>query len=113
MLSCTRSLVDQIEKEIAMTTDSEGYGTVNIWRLITCLGLDVIGETAFGQTFNMIENGQHPVPTIISLRMKLGAFVFAYPFIAKLFLSGKTDPRLQKVLVQIIMQDIAKALMLI
>jgi hypothetical protein len=97
MQSVASSLVDQIDKEIELAKDNEGYGTVNVWNLMQCLALDVIGETAFGQTFHMLENGKHPVPTVISFRMKVGAFVMAYPFIAKMFLSGKADPRLEKV----------------
>jgi hypothetical protein len=91
------TLVKQVDKEIKFTKDSHGYGTINVWNLMQCLALDVIGETAFGQTFHMVENGTHPVPSIIAFRMKVGAYVMAYPSLAKLVLTGEPDPRLVSV----------------
>ena len=97
MKSVSRTLVVQIDKEIEETKDGSGYGTINVWNLMQCLALDVIGETAFGQTFQMVENGSHPVPAIISKRMKVGAYVVSYPAIAKRILTGAPDPRIEKV----------------
>lgn len=86
-----------MDKEISSTKDSDGYGTVNIWYLMQCLALDVIGETAFGQTFSMVEDGSHPIPALIMRRLKVGALVISYPTIAQLFLSGTPDPRIENV----------------
>lgn len=97
MKSVSTTLVQQIDKEIELTKDKNGYGTINIWNLMQCLALDVIGETAFGQTFHMVENGTHKIPAIISFRMKVGAYVMAYPTISKLIFTGEPDPRLQGV----------------
>lgn len=66
MTTVTESLVHKIDSEIAQDHDNLNYGTVDIWNLVQCLALDVIGETAFGQTFNMVEDNKHFVPSAIS-----------------------------------------------
>jgi hypothetical protein len=66
MHKVTESLIYKIDSDIAKNSDELNYGTVDIWGLAQRLALDVIGETAFGQTFNMVENNDHFVPTAIS-----------------------------------------------
>lgn len=66
MATVTESLIHKIDSEIAQDYDNLNYGTVDIWSLVQRLALDVIGETAFGQTFNMVENNKHFVPAAIS-----------------------------------------------
>lgn len=70
-----RSFVHKIDKDIQETRDADGYGTVALWILFQCLALDIIGETAFGQTFNMIEHNNHPVPISIGKGLKLASHV--------------------------------------
>ena len=99
MTTVTESLVHKIVSEIAQDHDESNYGTIDIWSLVQRLALDVIGETAFGQTFNMVENNDSFVPEAISLEMRNSAISVMYPILAKLFLphGGKTDPKLEKV----------------
>ena len=66
MHKVTESLVYKIDSDIAQNSDESNYGTVDIWGLAQRLALDVIGETAFGKTFNMVENNDHFVPTAIN-----------------------------------------------
>lgn len=75
MHSVTQSFLKRIDQEIAKTRDADGYGVVDMWVLFQCLALDIIGETAFGQTFNMIENNDHFVPRTITSGMKVAQYV--------------------------------------
>ncbi|KAG2203174.1 hypothetical protein INT46_008932 [Mucor plumbeus] len=104
MTTVTETLVHKIDSEIAQGHDESNYGTIDIWSLVQRLALDVIGETAFGQTFNMIENNDSFVPEAISLEMRNSAIIVLYPILAKLFLphGGKTDPKLEKFLTGVI-----------
>lgn len=97
MRSVSLTLIKQVDKEVNLTKDSDGYGTVDIWRLMQCLALDVIGETAFGQTFHMLEDGTHPFPTLILRRLKIVALAMSYPTIAQMILTGSPHPRIVNV----------------
>ncbi|KAI9473438.1 MAG: cytochrome P450 [Benjaminiella poitrasii] len=89
MISVTRTLIDKIDKEIEADKDEEGFGVVDVWCLLQHFAFDVIGETAFGQTFQMVENnGDHCIIKYILLRFKLFAYVVSYMSIAKHFLSA-------------------------
>ncbi|KAI8636080.1 cytochrome P450 [Parasitella parasitica] len=88
MKDVSRSMLDQVRKSIESTVDEEGYGAVDLWRLMSCTALDIIGETAFGETFHMLEDGTHPIPKLVMLRMKIAAYVAAYPSIFKIFIKG-------------------------
>jgi hypothetical protein len=99
MAECTETLLKKIDKEIDSTKDMNNYGTIDIWSLVQRLALDVIGETAFGQTFHMVENNNHFVPKAIAGEMFNSAISTMYPLLSRLFLKngGKTDPELEKV----------------
>ncbi|KAF1800882.1 cytochrome P450 [Mucor lusitanicus] len=88
MKGVSKSMIDQVQKNIQSTIDEEGYGTVDLWRIMSCTALDIIGETAFGETFHMLEDGTHPIPRLVMLRMKIAAYVSAYPSFFKLFIRG-------------------------
>ncbi|KAG2216004.1 hypothetical protein INT46_007064 [Mucor plumbeus] len=104
MHKVTESLIYKIDSDIAKNNDELNYGTVDIWGLAQRLALDVIGETAFGQTFNMVENNDHFVPTAISEEMRATAISILYPTLAKLFLKngGKADPKLKDFMIGVI-----------
>ncbi|ORY90987.1 cytochrome P450 [Syncephalastrum racemosum] len=84
MVSTTEALLQRIDSDIKATKQADGYGTTDIWVLLQCLALDVIGETAFGSTFHMLENSQHFVPLTISKLMKYSSFLVTHPFIGAL-----------------------------
>ncbi|CAO0800979.1 unnamed protein product [Mucor circinelloides] len=104
MTTVTESLIHKIDSEIAQDHDDLNYGTVDIWSLVQRLALDVIGETAFGQTFNMVEDNKHFVPSAISQEMKSSAISVLYPTLSKFILpnGGKTNPKLQEFLTGVI-----------
>ena len=75
MLGTTQAFVDRIDQDIEQTKNENGYGEVDIWTLLQYLALDIIGETAFGKTFHMLEGNDHIVPRTIGLSMKLSSYV--------------------------------------
>ncbi|CAO0790909.1 unnamed protein product [Mucor circinelloides] len=104
MAKVAESLVYKIDSEIALNSDKDRYAKVDIWGLAQRLALDVIGETAFGQTFNMVENNDHFVPGAITNEMRETAVSVLYPLLAKIFLKngGGPDPELRKFMTNII-----------
>lgn len=99
MMSCTKTFVHQIDKDIETTKDKDGYGTVDLWSLIQRLAVDVIGETAFGQSFQTIENSSHPIPDAIAEMMRTGGIRAMVPLLSKILLFKTEDPHpfIQKV----------------
>jgi cytochrome P450 len=99
MASVTCSLVDQIAIDIEKSKDTEGYGTVDLWSLMQRFALDIIGETAFGQTFDMIKNNSHFVPGAIKKELKVKVFSALFPFLTRVFLpaSRKSHPYIHSV----------------
>lgn len=99
MSACTETLLKKIEREIEATKDASEYGIIDIWSLVQRLALDVIGETAFGQSFNMVETNDHFVPKAISDDMFSAAISSMYPLLSKFILKngGKTNPKLEEV----------------
>ena len=75
MITTTQSFIDRIDRDIKATADSDGFGKVDAWILLQYLAIDIIGETAFGQTFHMLEASDHMVPRSISKNMQYGAAV--------------------------------------
>lgn len=75
MHQTTEAFVNKIDKDIKATQAADGYGTVNLWVLFQCLALDIIGETAFGRSFDMLENNEHFVPRTIGNNMKINHYV--------------------------------------
>ncbi|KAF9391499.1 hypothetical protein CPB97_006417 [Podila verticillata] len=66
MQDCTRVLISKLD-EVLTAPDSVPQATVlpkgqvNICSFLNRLSLDIIGETAFGQTFQMVLHDDHPV----------------------------------------------------
>lgn len=92
MVACADTLVHQIDKDIELTKDANGYGTIDIWSLFQRLALDVIGETAFGKSFDMIENNNNPIPDAIAQGMRNSAIKMMSPLLSKIILRGNRDP---------------------
>ncbi|KAI7905069.1 cytochrome P450 [Cokeromyces recurvatus] len=90
MASVMNTFINKINQEIDESTNEEGYAVIDIWCLLQHVAFDIIGETAFGQTFHMIENkGDHCVMKYMLLRFKLAAYVISYMSIAKFLFSGR------------------------
>lgn len=75
MAKTNDAMVTRIDNDIAKTHNADGYGTVDMWLIFQYLALDIIGETAFGETFNMLEKSDHPVPRAITKNMQTGSYV--------------------------------------
>ncbi|KAL1933626.1 hypothetical protein VTP01DRAFT_7716 [Rhizomucor pusillus] len=82
MHQTTKAFVNKIDKDIKATQAADGYGTVNLWVLFQCLALDIIGETAFGRSFDMLENNEHFVPRTIGNNMKINHYLMSEPLMA-------------------------------
>ncbi|KAI9009964.1 cytochrome P450 [Phycomyces nitens] len=80
------SFVKRINLDIKNSKDGDGFGTIDVWQLLRCLTLDVIGETAFGGTFHMIENDDHAVSRAIMDLTSGVEFSIVHPWITKLIL---------------------------
>lgn len=98
MRKVAENLVSKIDKDIDKSDNSE-YTVIDIWTLLQCFALDIIGETAFGTSFNMIEDNNHFVPAAINEEMRAGAISALYPFLSKFILKegGKMNSKLTKV----------------
>jgi hypothetical protein len=99
MAKVTESLILKIDKEIEKDHDENNWGQVDIWTLMQCLALDVIGETAFGSSFNMIEDSSHFVPQAVNEEMREAAISALFPILSKIFLKngGRINPKLTEV----------------
>ncbi|KAI8879798.1 cytochrome P450 [Backusella circina FSU 941] len=97
MISVTESLIKKIGKQIE-NTKNDDFATIDIWNLYQCLALDVIGETAFGQTFEMVENNSHFITKAIAKEMEGSAVNSISPLFAKLFMQDATriNPELEQ-----------------
>ncbi|KAG0025584.1 hypothetical protein BGZ81_007066 [Podila clonocystis] len=75
MRECTRVLINKLD-EVLAAPDSVPQptvlpkGQVNICSFLNRLSLDIIGETAFGQTFQMVLHDDHPVPKQLAKSLK-------------------------------------------
>uniref|UniRef100_A0A1D1XVI9 Cytochrome P450 3A21 n=1 Tax=Anthurium amnicola TaxID=1678845 RepID=A0A1D1XVI9_9ARAE len=65
---CVRHLIEKLSSVIKENAPNEG-AVVNIYKMINHTTMDVIGETAFGGSFNMIQNGNHPLPSEVVLEL--------------------------------------------
>ncbi|KAI8096496.1 cytochrome P450 [Halteromyces radiatus] len=82
-----QNLLDKVYSKVG--DHPEQGAVVDIWKLWQHLALDVIGTTAFGQTFDMIKNESHPVPDVIAAEMRWSGWVVAHPFLTKMLTFGR------------------------
>ncbi|KAI8079930.1 cytochrome P450 [Halteromyces radiatus] len=82
-----QNLLDKIYSKVG--DHPEQGAVVDIWKLWQHLGLDVIGTTAFGQTFDMIKNESHPVPDSIASEMRWSNWIIAHPYLTKILTLGR------------------------
>ncbi|RIB22882.1 cytochrome P450, partial [Gigaspora rosea] len=72
---------------------------INLYQLVQFCVLDIIGETAFGGSFNMVEKGSHPLPIKIIEELKRRVLNHTFPYFRKFF---KKDPWLDEFISKII-----------
>lgn len=72
MKKCVRSLEDVLDERCRKDGPN---ATFDCWNLMSCVTADIIGETAFGGSFELVKNGQHPIRKMFSESLKRGAMV--------------------------------------
>ncbi|KAG0070742.1 hypothetical protein BGZ89_012568 [Linnemannia elongata] len=75
MAECTQIAIDEIDKILVDPKAVKGGkilkpGQVDICSFMIRLSLDIIGETAFGQSFRMVKDNTHPVPKQLANTLK-------------------------------------------
>ncbi|ORZ05408.1 cytochrome P450 [Absidia repens] len=101
------TLMDKIDDKVVASSPEQGQqvAEVDIWKLFQHTALDIIGTTAFGQTFNMIKTESHPVPDTISEEMRWSSWVVAHPYLTKILTLGrpiKSNPVILKFMMKTI-----------
>ncbi|CAG8507788.1 3283_t:CDS:2 [Ambispora gerdemannii] len=77
--SCVESLVNKLA---SLSNDNDLKSpVVNIYGILQSMALDVIGETAFGGSFNIVEQGNHPLPKKVSDEFKRRVICATFPFL--------------------------------
>jgi hypothetical protein len=85
MDSCTEAFINRINRDIQLgKSDIDGFGSVDIWSLLGYMALDIIGNTAFGESFNMLDSSDHFIPVSITRAMRFAPNLINYPFLSKL-----------------------------
>ncbi|RJE23813.1 Cytochrome P450 [Aspergillus sclerotialis] len=78
MQNCIDNLVDKLRKECANTENKVDGTVVDIYHFIHATAVDIIGETIFGQPFNILDTGSHPLLEHINIGLKItGILQFA------------------------------------
>ncbi|TPX31231.1 hypothetical protein SmJEL517_g05368 [Synchytrium microbalum] len=60
---------------------SSGETTINIWKETKAYSVDVIGETAFGNSFGAVETGKAPIVDILERGLRAFAIITIFPFL--------------------------------
>lgn len=74
MHNTLENLVNKIDDTIKASPNGK-EAPFDIWKGLQCYSLDIVGDTMFGQTFDMIKNESHPVPDCIAGEMRFAAKV--------------------------------------
>ncbi|CAG8623400.1 523_t:CDS:2, partial [Ambispora leptoticha] len=77
---CVESLVNKLSSLSSNDVDLKSPA-VNIYGFLQALALDVIGETAFGGSFHIVENGNHPLPRKVFEEFKRRVICATFPFL--------------------------------
>ncbi|CAG8472742.1 11680_t:CDS:2 [Paraglomus brasilianum] len=98
MHSCVQTLVGIIHNTV-MNNSSEKPTTVNLYQYVQAAAFDIIGETAFGESFKLLENGKHPLPIKVFEELRKRVLRATFPFL-KPFL--QQDPYTEEFVTKII-----------
>ncbi|CAB4390065.1 cytochrome P450 [Rhizophagus irregularis] len=107
MQSCINVLVDRIKtissitskSDLALKFNENGLPIVNIHQLIQATSLDIIGETAFGESFNLVEKGDHPLPGKVFQELKRRVLYHTFPYMRPFLKKDSwTDEFIQKII---------------
>lgn len=90
MLDCIAVLVKKLETQCHTAPD--GAAKVDMLHLIQSLAVDIIGITTFGQSFNVVDNGSHPLPDRLKQALKLSGILQFMPWIRHIPFLPTRDP---------------------
>ncbi|KAM6478062.1 cytochrome P450 [Trichoderma sp. SZMC 28011] len=91
MLDCINVAIDKLEKQC-----SDKPVEIDMQNLIQSLAVDIIGITTFGQSFNVVQNGSHPLPDQIKKALKLAGLLMLVPWIRHIPFLPARDPYVDK-----------------
>lgn len=100
MLKCIDVAVKQLEELCDGQKDSAAE--VDIQHLVQSLAVDIIGITTFGQSFDVVETGSHPLPEQLKKALKLSGLLQFMPWIRKIPFLPTRDPYVDSFTSQII-----------
>ncbi|ORX86869.1 cytochrome P450 [Basidiobolus meristosporus CBS 931.73] len=97
---CILELVCKFQKDCL---SNNGTATVDIYKTLNMLALDIIGEIAFGGTFNIVANGSHPLPEKLTSSLRMTAMQQIFPPLKYIpFIPSARDEWIDKFMQQII-----------
>ncbi|KAK0645232.1 Cytochrome P450 monooxygenase FUS8 [Lasiodiplodia hormozganensis] len=74
--------IDETIKVVEAACDDPGSaGEVDMQNLCTATAVDIIGTTIFGQSFDVVKNGSHPLPTFLRKMLKASGLLLFMPWI--------------------------------
>jgi len=103
MQSCIQALVKNLNTATSPSNktrfNENGLPIVNIYQLVQATTLDIIGETAFGGSFNLIENGEHPLPGKVFQELRRRVLNHTFPYLKPFFKNDLwTDEFIQQII---------------
>ncbi|RHZ87305.1 hypothetical protein Glove_37g52 [Diversispora epigaea] len=81
--SCISDLVNKIDETIIMQNNNNNneVANVDVYKLIQLNALDIIGEAAFGGSFKLVKNGDHPLPKKVFIELRRRVWQSMFPFL--------------------------------
>lgn len=94
MLQCVDAAVSVMQKRCASVGD--GFATIDLQHFIHGLAIDIIGITAFGQSFHVAENGSHPLPSSLKKGLRIASLLQLVPWVRFIPFLPTRDPYVSK-----------------
>ncbi|PWY79693.1 cytochrome P450 [Aspergillus heteromorphus CBS 117.55] len=82
MLDCISVAVTELERRCRSAPS--GTVEVDMQHMIQALAADIIGVTTFGQTFDVVKNGSHPLPDRLKMALKLSGILQFMPWLSRI-----------------------------
>ncbi|CAO3622924.1 unnamed protein product [Cunninghamella echinulata] len=101
MHNTLENLINKIDNTIKSSPNGK-EAPFDIWKGLQNYSLDIVGDTMFGQSFDMIKNESHPVPDCIAAEVRFATHFVSNPWLLKLLTFGrkgktfKSDPVISK-----------------
>ena len=90
MKECVKVAMQELGR--ACDDAPQSLATVDMQHLIHALAIDIIGITTFGQSFHVVENGSHPLPSRLKQSLKIAGLMQLIPWIRKVPFLPTRDP---------------------